>query len=75
MRHRYGITVAEWNGIVAAQMGRCQLCHEVRKLVPDHDHATGKFRAGLCQACNVGMGNLGDNPQRLREAAAYLEGR
>ena len=39
----------------------------------DHCHATGAFRGWLCQRCNTGIGLLGDGPDGLRRALAYLE--
>ncbi len=40
--------------------------------VTDHNHATGLFRGWLCHKCNLGLGNLGDNPERCKRAAEYL---
>jgi hypothetical protein len=40
--------------------------------VLDHDHATEKFRGYLCHKCNLGLGNLGDDPERCKRAAEYL---
>lgn len=63
----------------AAQGGRCAICgtdeFNGRGNRPhlDHDHTTGKIRGLLCHSCNTGMGALGDSPEILREAAAYLE--
>jgi len=40
--------------------------------VADHDHKTENFRGWLCHKCNLGLGNLGDNPDRCIKAAEYL---
>lgn len=40
----------------------------------DHDHETGEFRGWLCQKCNMGIGQLGDNIEGLQQAIDYLKG-
>ncbi len=74
----YGLTLAEFNSMLAAQNGCCAICgHEPggtvkqRKLCVDHCHKTGKVRALLCGSCNIGMGLFGDDPERLIKAASY----
>jgi len=44
----------------------------VRLLNVDHCHDTGKVRGLLCAACNLGLGNMEDNEQRLFNAIQYL---
>lgn len=39
----------------------------------DHDHKTGRYRGILCNGCNIAIGHMRDNPEALRNAAAYLE--
>lgn len=77
----YGITISEWDDILASQGGVCAICrkeiHDPRGWKPhvDHDHATDKVRGILCWACNGGLGGFKDNPEYLRAAIAYLEDR
>lgn len=40
----------------------------------DHDHRAGELRAVLCLSRNSAIGNFGDDPERMRRAASYLEG-
>lgn len=78
---RFGITQAEYDGMLAAQGGRCAACGnvetamgnhgDVKALAVDHDHQTGAVRGLLCQGCNITLGVLGDDPDRLVALAAY----
>lgn len=75
---RFGITVVEYEAMLAAQGGACAICGgpEPRagaSLAVDHDHATGRVRALLCSPCNVTLGHMRESPARLRAAADYLE--
>ncbi|MFE4591650.1 endonuclease domain-containing protein [Streptomyces laurentii] len=40
----------------------------------DHRHETGRVRGVLCFNCHSAIGKLGDDPDVLRRAIAYLEG-
>jgi hypothetical protein len=40
--------------------------------VADHDHKTEQFRGWLCHKCNLGLGNLNDDPERCKRAMEYL---
>ena len=72
-RERYGISADDMRLMRGAQADRCAVCSADGELVVDHHHATGAVRGLLCRPCNAGIGMLGDNPTRLRNAAAYLE--
>jgi hypothetical protein len=74
LKRRYGISVADVDGMLEAQGGLCAICKVAPAVHVDHDHATGAVRALLCFNCNGGLGQFRDNPQSLRRAAAYLEG-
>lgn len=71
----YGIGLAEYKAMYAAQEGRCALCEvQLPTLHIDHDHQTGRIRGLLCSPCNRALGKLGDTADGLRRALAYIEG-
>ena len=77
MRWRYGITRNEFNELFAAQGKRCAICRAAdpgpRDWHIDHDHVSGKVRGILCRHCNPMLGKAKDDPDILRQAAAYLD--
>lgn len=78
LERNYGITLADYDAMLAAQDGRCAICKtDVPKgkgrFSVDHDHVTGKVRALLCNTCNAGLGQFKDDPALVLEAAAYLQ--
>lgn len=73
--HEYGITVGQYDALLAGQGGVCALCERPPKtklLGVDHDHETGVVRGLLCVSCNTSLGRLGDNEQGLLKALAYV---
>ena len=79
VRLRYGLTRGEYEALAA---DGCHICGRkdtdtprVGKLAVDHDHVTGEVRGVLCWMCNTALGKFEDDPERLRRAADYLEGR
>ena len=70
---RYGITVEDYDRLVAAQGGVCALCRVRPPELVDHDHLTGAVRGVLCSCCNQGLGNFRDDAATARAAADYLE--
>lgn len=82
LKHRYGITAAEYDALHDSQGGCCAICgkhaeagnspsHWKNKLAVDHCHDTGKVRGLLCNDCNAGIGHLGNESVAL-SAARYL---
>ena len=73
---RYGLTIEDYDQLLAAQEHKCAICGrppEAKQLDVDHDHATGTVRGLLCNRCNRGLGYFQDTPDTLRQAAKYLE--
>jgi len=84
LQRHYGITAAEYDVLFARQGGLCACCgqpetamsnkaNRIKRLAVDHCHVTGKVRALLCATCNQGLGQFGDDIERLKQAIAYLE--
>jgi hypothetical protein len=78
LTRKFGLTLAEYDRMLEQQNGRCAICRTETpgrnrsRFLIDHDHATGRVRGLLCNACNMGIGQLGDDPQRIEAAAHYL---
>lgn len=70
---KYGITITQYNDMVAAQGGLCAVCSErPPKLVIDHCHKSGSVRALLCNRCNILLGVADDRPDLLNAALSFL---
>lgn len=82
-RHRlkknYGLSLQEFNELLSAQSFSCACCGTTEpkgnsnQWHVDHCHETGAVRGLLCNACNIGIGCLGDDLQGVRNALKYLE--
>lgn len=54
--------------------GDCPICQlHYDNLCIDHDATTGKIRSLICSDCNVAIGRMDDDPDRLIRAAEYLK--
>lgn len=76
----YGLTAAQFHGMLEAQGHRCAICrrkpqseHGRTGWQVDHDHNTGAIRGLLCGWCNRAIGLARDDPEVLRAMAAYVE--
>jgi hypothetical protein len=76
LRHRYGLSLEDYDRISEEQGHVCATCGGVnasgRRLSVDHCHKTGQIRGLLCQNCNGGLGQLKDDPALVRKALDYL---
>lgn len=81
LRRQYGISIAEYNTMLAEQNSACAICGKpetteihgrVVSLAVDHDHTTGAVRALLCTACNTALGLFKDDTSLLAKASDYL---
>ena len=76
LKRKYGITVEQYEVMVKKQGGGCAICGrppaQGSSLHVDHDHDSGRIRGCLCFRCNNALGDLGDSPDMLVEAAMYL---
>jgi hypothetical protein len=79
LRALYGISSEKYAQMLAAQEGGCAICGSPSRdrtggrLVVDHDHATGRVRGLLCSCCNLGIGLLDDDTNRMLRLIGYLE--
>jgi hypothetical protein len=79
LKHKYGITLEEYNKMFDEQNGCCFICKVSQEQLPynlcvDHRHRDGLVRKLLCKECNSVAGLMKENTERLRMLASYLEG-
>jgi len=78
MKHRYGITLEQYEQLLDKQNGVCAICEKAEtikgksNLSIDHCHRTKKVRGLLCDSCNKGLGHFKDNTNLLDRAKSYL---
>lgn len=77
MLKTYGLTVADFDALLAKQGGVCAICKGTpngpgKRFHVDHCHKSSKVRGLLCGKCNTAIGLLNDDPERAESAAAYL---
>lgn len=78
LKHKYGITLADYDFIFEQQEGRCKTCgrHQVefsKRLAVDHCHTTGKIRGLLCDQCNQALGLVKEKVNTLEQMIAYIK--
>jgi hypothetical protein len=73
LKRKYGLTPEGFDALLEAQCGRCAICGREPVDHVDHDHTTGHVRGILCFQCNVAIGLLEDDPERLIAVTIYLD--
>lgn len=85
LKYNYGITLEDYENILAKQKNTCVICHQaetaisneskkVKKLSVDHNHVTGEVRGLLCDRCNRLLGYARESIPILQNAINYLRG-
>ena len=82
-RRLYNISAKQYDRMFVDQGGVCAICKqsetarsrtgEIKQLAVDHDHVTDEVRRLLCQACNLTLGVIETNFDRLDDFLGYLE--
>ncbi len=79
LSRKYGLTLDDFNAMCADQGHACPICTKPLsgKICVDHDPTVPNRRASvrgvIHDACNKGMGALGDDAGNCRRAAEYLD--
>ncbi len=80
-KRNFGITLDDYRAMFAEQGGVCAICRrperrlfrgQLKMLVVDHDHVTGRVRGLLCDDCNLALGRFQDSADIIRRVLAYL---
>ncbi len=73
LMHNYGLTLIEYDTMVATHANKCGVCgEEMDKINVDHCHETGSVRGLLCNKCNWGLGMFNEDIDILASAVSYL---
>jgi len=74
LKNRYGMLNSDYEIKVKNQENKCAIClSEVKRLMVDHDHVTGKVRDLLCDSCNRGLGFFKEDIKILINATEYIK--
>lgn len=83
LMHKHGTRIEQYVEAWHRQEGKCanprcgaayplELDDHRKGLHVDHNHATGFFRGLLCPGCNVALGMIGEDVERLLGLVEYL---
>lgn len=81
IKQLYGLSQEQFYKMLEDQNGKCGACGDLLHFESasgphvDHDHASGDVRGLLCGACNLALGHLKEDVERILNLAAYMEAR
>jgi hypothetical protein len=78
LRHKFGLSLADWDAIFDSQGCVCAICKRAdpgcrRTWHTDHCHVAGHVRGILCGDCNLALGHARESIETLRSMIRYLE--
>ncbi len=84
LKHKYGITLDEYEHMLDKQHGCCAICevkenntsfgvNKTLNFAVDHCHTTGRVRGLLCNQCNRSLGMFNDDIKLVIKALDYLQ--
>lgn len=76
LKKSYGISIEEYDSMLAAQASVCAICSknpDKMRLGVDHCHKTGRIRGLLCTNCNQALGKFKDSPALMLSAIQYIQ--
>jgi hypothetical protein len=79
LRRKYGITHEDKANILVRQDNKCAACSIVldlfnnRDFCIDHCHSSKAVRGILCYGCNISLGFMKENSERIRKLADYID--
>jgi hypothetical protein len=74
---RYKLTAQQHAELLSGQAFKCAnpRCPSRDQLQVDHSHETGAVRGLLCRGCNMALGHLVEDPERMLGLAEYISTR
>jgi len=79
LKHRYNISIEEWQALLEYQAHMCAVCKKpldrsdpFKNICIDHDHKTGKVRGLVHKYCNTLL-NVLDDTELRQSALNYID--
>jgi len=75
LKATFGLEWEDYQAMLEQQGHRCASCRLEFERTPhvDHNHRTDRIRAILCHRCNTALGQLRDDPYRVRALLTYIK--